>query len=318
MNSINEDLIKKLKSVTPRKGETVALLMEIISIGKEAAYRRLRGEIPFSLEEAVEISRKLGISLDILSGTKQEDIFTFHLNAAHNEDPVKGYHRMITQIIKAMEAVRKDPKSFSCRAYRALPQEFIFKYASLSRIYIYVLLYQLNNGITPKELLSIKIPEELFSIQKKAASSMQTIDSIVILDKKAFIDYIEIAKYFHTLGIITHEDIAHIKRDILLMINDLEKCASTGLTIHKKKIDIYICHISFDCTYTYVEGANLKASSVGVYCVDHLSCINPEICEKHKSWIKALIRFSSLISVSGELLRKEYFQNQRQIVESML
>ena len=35
--------------------------MDTLCIGREAIYRRLRGEVPFTLEEAALISRKLGV-----------------------------------------------------------------------------------------------------------------------------------------------------------------------------------------------------------------------------------------------------------------
>ena len=150
------------------------------------------------------------------------------------------------------------------------------------------------------------------------SSVMQSIDSIMILDRHVFQDYLEIVKYFQGLGMVQKEDIAIIKRDMLLLLNDLERCASTGLSLRGKKLDMYISHISFDCSYTYLEGSHYQACSVGIYCIDHLSCDNAKICEKHKNWIKSLIRFSTLISVSGELQRNEYFSKQREQVNSML
>ena len=43
--------------------ELADMLMDTLYIGKEAVYRRLRGEVPFTLQESALISRKLGISL---------------------------------------------------------------------------------------------------------------------------------------------------------------------------------------------------------------------------------------------------------------
>ncbi len=42
--------------------------MNVLSLGKGAAYRRLSGEVPFSFEDVARISRKFGISLDKIVG----------------------------------------------------------------------------------------------------------------------------------------------------------------------------------------------------------------------------------------------------------
>jgi len=318
MDLMNTELINILKKRTSARENTVDLLMDIIPIGKEAAYRRLRGEIPFSLEEAVTICKRLNISLDVLAGTKQDDMYAFHSNAVFSDKPLEEYNKMMSQVIQAVEYIKGYPETVSYRANRTLPQEFLLKYESLSRIYLRILFYQLHLQLTPKSLLDIEIPPSVYAEQKKLFSVMQDVDSIIILDKHVFQDYIEIVRYFQGLGMVREEDISQIKREMFSLLNDMERCAATGMTLHKKKLDMYISHISFDCTYTYVEGPEFQSCSVGVYCIDHVSCDNSKICAKHKSWIKSLIRFSTLISVSGELQRNNYFSKQRELINTML
>lgn len=63
-NELNTGLVNAVKEKLPSKENLANTLMDILYIGKEAIYRRLRGEVPFTLAEAAVISRKLGISLD--------------------------------------------------------------------------------------------------------------------------------------------------------------------------------------------------------------------------------------------------------------
>ncbi|WP_029903751.1 helix-turn-helix domain-containing protein [Prevotella sp. 10(H)] len=315
MDLITGELIQALKRNTPEKGNTVDLLMNIIPIGKEAAYRRLRGEIPFTLEEAVTICRKMNISMDLLIGTKNDNTYAFHLSALFAEDPMADYCRMLNEIIDGVEYLRKDPDGFLYRAYKALPQEFLFRYELLGKVYLYILFYQLYPQQVSKKLTNIYIPPEVFTLQKKAIMTIQGMDSVLIFDKHIFADYIEIVKYFQNLELITNEEVSQIKRDLHMMVNDMEKCAISGLSMAGKKLDIYVSHISFDCTYSYLTGFGYESASTGLYCIDFLSSENPVICENHKRWLKSLIRFSTLISVSGELQRNEYFYYQRSIID---
>jgi len=64
-NDPNTNLIEAMKEKLPLKGKLADMLMDKLFIrqktaGKEAVYRRLRGEVPFTLQEAALVSRKLG------------------------------------------------------------------------------------------------------------------------------------------------------------------------------------------------------------------------------------------------------------------
>ena len=63
-DKLNSGLIESMKEKIPEGANLANLLMDILYIGKEAVYRRLRGEVPFTFTEAAVISQKLGVSLD--------------------------------------------------------------------------------------------------------------------------------------------------------------------------------------------------------------------------------------------------------------
>lgn len=67
-SELNTGLIDAVREKLSPKENIANLLMDTLFIGKEAIYRRLRGEVPFILEEAALISRKLGVSLDKIVG----------------------------------------------------------------------------------------------------------------------------------------------------------------------------------------------------------------------------------------------------------
>ena len=50
-NNPNANLIEAMKEKLPLKGQLADMLMDTLYIGKEAVYRRLRGEVPFTLHE---------------------------------------------------------------------------------------------------------------------------------------------------------------------------------------------------------------------------------------------------------------------------
>ena len=77
---LNTNLIEVMKEKIPDGGNLANTLMDILYIGKEAVYRRLRGEVPFTLNEASIISKKLGVSLDQIVGISYTNNAMFDLN----------------------------------------------------------------------------------------------------------------------------------------------------------------------------------------------------------------------------------------------
>ncbi|NDV68028.1 helix-turn-helix domain-containing protein [Dysgonomonas sp. 25] len=318
MSSINNELIEILKRKSTEKKNAASLLMEILPMGKETAYRRLRGEIVFTLDEAVIICKALDISMDLLIGTNQENNYAFHLSAIFTEKPMEEYLRMLNEISEAVAFLKQDPDCLSYRAYNIIPSEFLNKYELLSKVYLYILSYQLHFDVTPKTLSELQIPEEVYTREKEIVSLVRDVNAVVILNQSIFSDYIGIVKYFSNLDVFSPNEIKSIHAQLHLLLNEMEQYAITGRTSTGKKIDIYLSHIEFDCTYSYIKGFGHTASSLGVYCIDHISCNNKRVCESHKRWIESLMRLSTLISVSGEFHRNNFFAKQRKIIDSLL
>lgn len=76
----NSELIKAMNEKLPNGTNLANTLIDMLYLGKEAVYRRLRGEVPFTLAEAAAISQKMGVSLDKLAGTNVDSNAIFDLN----------------------------------------------------------------------------------------------------------------------------------------------------------------------------------------------------------------------------------------------
>lgn len=319
MESINDDLVKAIKEKTSN-GSTAAILSDILYLNSEAIYRRLRGQVPFTLDETIKICRHLNISLDLIAGIKNQNKFAFHLDTFLTEDPLQEYCDMLLRITKSMEPLKNDPSTRLYRAHKTIPQEFLYNYEKLSNVYTYILYYQLysNKPANVKKMSELVLPKGMYSRQKESVSTVHDFESMLILDQSIVYDFINIVKFFFDLKMISQEDIKDIKKELFLLVADMEKCADTGRSLMGKPMHIYLCNISFDTNYSCMESDNFSVSSLGIYCIDYLSCENGLVFNIHKSWILSLLKFSMLISVADEITRKNFFHKQREYIERML
>ena len=122
INELNTGLIEALKEKLPPKTNLANLLMDTLYIGREAIYRRLRGEVPFTLEEAALISRKLGVSLDKIVGVSFSANAVFDLNVVDHDDPFNAYFTILSRYVKIFRAFQDDPTTALGTSSNTIPQ----------------------------------------------------------------------------------------------------------------------------------------------------------------------------------------------------
>ena len=108
-NNPNANLIEAMKEKLPLKGQLADMLMDTLYIGKEAVYRRLRGEVPFTLQESALISRKLGISLDKIIGLSFKSNAMFNINIVDYDDPFESYYNILEKYVSLINTMPDDP-----------------------------------------------------------------------------------------------------------------------------------------------------------------------------------------------------------------
>ena len=106
-NKIVNELITAMKARVPEKQNLAGYLADTLCMGKEAVYRRLRGEVSFTLEEVALISRRLGISIDQIIGNHLSDRVTFDLNLLKSSDSMEGYYEIIHRYLQIFDHVKK-------------------------------------------------------------------------------------------------------------------------------------------------------------------------------------------------------------------
>ena len=223
----------------------------------------------------------------------------------------------MNEIIDAMNYIKHDPDSVVYYVHNTIPHEFIFRHEFLTRMYMYSLFYQIYPQTTPRSISEVNIPSEVFEVMKKSADIMQQVDSVAILDKYSFRHFVDTVLYYRELNMISENDVDQLKDELHQLLDEMERYTVIGESSYGKKINVFLSHKSFDCAYTYLKGNGMEACSVRVYGIDYISCENPKVCEAQKRWIDSLMRFSTLISVSGEIHRNEYFKAQRDTVNSL-
>ncbi len=315
---LNTNLIEVMKNKIPDGVNLANTLMDILYIGKEAVYRRLRGEVPFTLNEASIISKKLGVSLDQIVGISYTNNAMFDLNLIHYSDPIKTYYTMLGHYVKLFESLSDDPSAEVSTASNMIPQTYYLQYENLSKFRLFKWMYQNEKVNCVKYFSELNIPDELKQTQKAFAEATQHIQTThFIWDSMIFYYLVNDIKYFASIHLITEDEVTKLQDELLRLLNDLEGIASRGKFDTGKDICIYISNINFEATYGYMETSNMEMSLIRIFSIDSITSKDKEMCRHMKDWILSLRKFSTMISESGEMQRIQFFKKQREIVENM-
>ena len=317
-NNPNANLIEAMKEKLPLKGQLADMLMDTLYIGKEAVYRRLRGEVPFTLQESALISRKNWVyRLDKIIGLSFKSNAMFNINIVDYDDPFESYYNILEKYVSLINTMPDDPSSVMGTSANIIPQTLYLKHELLAKFRLFKWMYQ-NKYIDCKSFEELDIPPKLVNIQKNYVAMTRHIHSIdYIWDNMIFQHLINDIQYFASIHLISDETKEEIKNELFLLADELEKLAINGKTADGNRVRIYVSNINFEATYSYVDTNNLQLSLIRIYSINSITTMDNEIFCTLKEWIQSLKKFSTLISESGEMQRIQFFKQQREIIDAL-
>ena len=165
-------------------------------MGKEAIYRRLRGEVPFTFQEAAIISKELGISLDRIAGVSFSNNAMFDINVVDHGNPFETYYDFLNKHVKLFHTLREDPNASLGTASNVIPQTLYLKHELLAKFRFFKWMYQ-NEHIKCKHFEELEIPQKIINVQQDFAKLSHHIHSTdYIWDSMVFLHLINDIQYF--------------------------------------------------------------------------------------------------------------------------
>ena len=209
------------------------------------------------------------------------------------------------------------PQSTMGTSSNIIPQTLYLKHDLLAKFRFFKWMYQ-NKYIQCNNFDELEIPAKLLNIQKDYVDMTRHIHSRdYIWDSMIFQHLINDIQYFSDVHLISDEAKMQIKEELFLLTDELEELATRGKTKDGNTVRIYVSHINFEATYSYVETNSLQLSLIRVYSINSLTTLDHEIFHSLKEWIQSLKKFSTLISESGEMQRIHFFKQQREIIDTL-
>lgn len=316
---LNKKFLATLKAKYSKQAELISVVGDILKIERESAYRRIKGSVLFTIREMGIIVRHLNISLDNLLVDDNTNVVYLRMLRPRLEESLVQRVEKIEGYLKTLQDISDISDTEVGAVYTHLPMEFYLPYDNLFRFIYFRWGIYYSGSERYGKFSNWKIPENISKHLSGMSEAYEKLKSVFyIWDRNIIGDLINDIKFFLSAGILEQEEVDIIKREIHLMLNDLERLVAEGDSGHNfEKIEFYISNINIGITYVYAWSKAYKFSYMVNLTV--LSTINEDerACENVRKWVKSLKKISTLISGTGERERLLFFKEQHQIVDSL-
>lgn len=319
MNEINIKtmLIEAITQTIPKENNIASIVAEILNIGKESAYRRLRGNINFSFTEIAILANRLGISLDALFGLIQQEDALFKLRLLNEGHSIDIYMNKLAEYTKVLQDINDVSNNVTFRlAQNSLSLYNILRHRNLSKFYMYQWLRQTQPAYANLKYADFQLPEKFRSIQDAYILEVQRISHFVlILDPNIYLSSVKDINYLHRINQLTKQEVDLIKQDLLSSINNLEDMATSEFSKQGAKVEMYLSSINIETSYIHLESETQNYSEFLIYSIFSLDTKNISLSQTQKEWIDSLKKYCTSIAQCGEIDRYNFFNKQRELVK---
>lgn len=309
---LHDKFLEMLRERIPERGKTASFLMDVLRIEKEAVYRRLRGEVPFTFAEIAVLTKKLNLSLD--SVLEVVPTYRGQIYRMFGQDYfglTEIDYKMSSDYVATIKAAGKNAYSEYGFAYSMIPMHFSLRYPSIFRLYMLKWMYQFGDPETVPTYASVVIPDRLKGFHNEYLEAIQHIKYTYFVWDKQLLNYaVNDIKYFNSIHVMSDEDVALIKEDLANFLNELERLTQVEAYDTGNKVEIYVSNLNFETTYSYLVSNNLTLAMVSAFALSSVTSVELEACEYMKMWVQSLKRTSTLISGCAEVDRRMFFKKQ--------
>lgn len=313
-----EELYKKgLKRV-----DLINQISDILKLEKESIYRRMAGKVNFSVREMGILAKAMNISLDsLLYNETNCEWLPFMFESPLTLSSMDSLFDMMDSYLIQIKDINREDSSETGNVYNALPLEF-FIYSPLITKFMF---FKWGSYFIQSEefdnFSDWKLPYKLSKLAETYDELYKFQKAFYIWDSSLIWSIAREIKNFHKMRIISTQDKNDIKEELKEILSKIEKTLN-GTYVPRftlpSEAAFYVSTINMGFTSCYfTSGEKHLALFQTNFCFSFIK--NSEISfKKIKEWIKSFCQISTLLSGSGRIERRLFFDKQYEIIDEVL
>jgi hypothetical protein len=319
MSNLRSTIAAKVLNNIPPHVKPIDFLIENLSISRESVYRRIRGDISFTLEEIAILSVKLGFSIDelIMNDKPTHVLFDMQTSSMHNSSEI--FIAIFQQYFQDILDSNYTNGIKSIAVLNHVPCEFIVFFDNLFKFVYYRQIHQCQESSYKFCYSDVTVPKELVSLQKNVTENLAKVnDNTFIIDSEIVAYLIQEIQYFYKRKLISQEEVIILKEDLFGLVDMMENIAQTGSYNSEAKFNFYLSLLNIESSSRYFEYEKRTKSQFYINAFEPISITHSMLCRQHKKWLDSVRKYTTLITQTNEILQIKYFAKQRTHIEQIL
>ncbi len=319
MTQFYDMFLASLTERYPHKADLVNALVNTLHLEKESVYRRLRKDVYFSADEMLKIASAWDISLDNIAYPNPQKVRPFQLKLVEFADPKEDDYDFLERHNKNLELVAKDSGGQMFEVLNSVPYRQYLQSEILTRFFTMKWLYKYDFSGRARPLSEIHISDRMRKLHEDHTRWSFGIPEVnSVNDSRMTHNLIGEIIYYHSIGMVTDEEVAMLKKDLLILTDYVEEAAERGSFPSGQKFNFYLSHTWVDSEFILIKSRQFNLSLVRLFERNMLGSTDNVVFEKLLNKAKSIKRSSVLLSGSNDLQRIEFFTSRRKLIDTEL
>lgn len=292
-------------------------ISELLSLGRDAIYRRERGEVQLTINEIEMLCRHYGISLDShLLGDHTQVIFK---HTSLNQEDSYNYTQYICQLLLHMERMEACEQKEIIFCADDIPIFHFMDFPELTYFKLYTWNQAvLNLGVSYEDFVYELRKQHLETVFRKLHFTYCKIPSREIWTRGSIRAILELLEYYHAIGSFHNEQsIELLFEQLKLLLVKLKKWTSTLEKDEDVSFDLYLSPVNLGLSQMLCQFDDQQSVSVKLYTINSIATNDIRYVEETTAWIRGVLNKSSCLSRLSEKERINFFNYMQNQVEQL-
>ena len=311
-----EELQKKLSA----KDVLVCMVSQVLNVGTDSAYRRIRGDKLLSISETYTLCKHFNLSFDSLTGVRNTHPRGYIYQPLDISKPA-DYQSFVMNLSQNLAKLSISDDAHLLISAVDVPVFHMIYHKELAFFKLYAWTHSVYNyaGSLDDFMKAIATPE-LDSYYQKIIKDFEHTPSAEIWTENTIRVTLSLISYYTDIRMFPDKEMPLLLCGQLLeILNKLQHWAENGRkSNHTTLFQFYLSEIEIENTFILMKHSGAVSCAVKLFTINILNVFDQDFCMETEKYLEKLTQRSVLLCESSEKERVKFFNSQRQKVRFLM
>ncbi len=321
-NNFQQTWNEILQKHAPENISLAREISELLDISLDSAYRRMRNETEYTLNEAAKLANHFNIPLEALNNERHAMV-SFRINTLTNEvSSYKNYLENMLSNVKRLAGFETPELFFGAED---IP---VFYHYSNDTLMKFKITYWLKSLLLVPEFQNvsygnINLPQDLIDTAKSIYKHFTKIHSTEIWTSETVLSTLKQIRFYWDAGFFgAASEATEVVDELEKCIRNIQRQAETGNmfydgTMTNAKYKLFVSDVMIGTNSILVKAEDFKSSYISYSTFNFMYTNNVDFNWQNEQWMENLISRSTLISTVAEKQRNQFFKGIYRLIAEL-